>query len=71
MDNETQKVIITDFKMPFFSMVTFMIKWAFAAIPAMIVIGIVFGILGFALSMAVEMLGLQEMLSGFFPPPQQ
>ena len=71
MENETQKVIITDFKMPFFSMVTFMIKWAFAAIPAMIVIGIIFGILGFALSMVVEMLGLQEMLSGFFPPSQQ
>jgi hypothetical protein len=71
MENETQKVIITDFKMPFFSMVTFMIKWAFAAIPAMIVITIIFGILGFALSMVVEMLGLQEMLSGFLPPPQQ
>jgi len=70
MENETQKVIITDFKMPFFSMVTFMIKWAFAAIPAMIVIGIVFGILGYGLFMVVEMLGLQDMISGFLPPPQ-
>jgi len=70
MENETQKVIITDFKMPFFSMVTFMIKWAFAAIPAMIVISIVFAVLGYGLFMAVEMLGLQDMVSEFLPPPQ-
>ncbi|MEZ9862478.1 hypothetical protein [Vibrio breoganii] len=33
---ETNKVSIVDINMPFFSMVKFMIKWAFAAIPAAI-----------------------------------
>lgn len=36
----TQEVQITDIKMPFFSMVIFMIKWVFASIPAVIIIGI-------------------------------
>ena len=39
-------VIITDITIPFSSMVVFMVKWAFAAIPAMIIIvilTIVFG----------------------------
>lgn len=34
------EVIITDFEMPFGSMVVFLIKVAFAAIPAMIVIAL-------------------------------
>lgn len=35
------KVIITDVQMPFGSMVTFMVKWAFAAIPALIILLII------------------------------
>lgn len=34
------EVVITDIKMPFWSMVVFMIKWAIAAIPAFIVLAI-------------------------------
>jgi len=46
MSNVNQKVTVTDINMPFFSMVGFMIKWAIAAIPAMIIlylIGAIFG----------------------------
>ena len=39
------EVIIKDIQMPFWSMVTFMVKWAFAAIPAMIIIGIIIALL--------------------------
>ena len=42
---EKNEVSITDIKMPFWSMVVFMIKWAIASIPAMIIISIIFGIL--------------------------
>jgi hypothetical protein len=35
------EVIIKDIQMPFWSMVTFMVKWAFAAIPAIIIIAII------------------------------
>ena len=48
-------VQITDIDMPFMSMVWFMVKWAFATIPAIIIIwvvigfisGIIGGLLGF------------------------
>ena len=33
---ERSEVIVTDIRMPFWSMVTFMIKWAIASIPAVI-----------------------------------
>ena len=51
MENSNiSQVNIVDIKMPFWSMVTFMVKWVIASIPAFIiltVIGvIVFGILG-------------------------
>lgn len=32
------EVVITDIKMPFWSMVVFMVKWAIAAIPAIIIL---------------------------------
>jgi hypothetical protein len=35
---EETYVVITDIKMPFGSMIVFMVKWAFAAIPAIIII---------------------------------
>lgn len=40
MDDQTSKVIVTDIKMPFFSMVIFMVKWAIAAIPAFIILAV-------------------------------
>lgn len=39
-----QAVVVTDIRMPFFSMVIFMVKWAIAAIPALCIL-ILFGVL--------------------------
>ncbi len=63
MENESQNVVITNIKMPFFSMVIFMIKWVFALIPALIIIAL----LWMGLEMAINMLGLEEMLGEFMP----
>ena len=38
--NNDSNVRVTDINMPFLSMVIFMIKWAIASIPAMIILGI-------------------------------
>ena len=40
-----QEVVVTNIKMPFLSMVIFMIKWAIAAIPAIIILSLLFGLL--------------------------
>ena len=47
MSNEKkeQNVAIKDFNMPFSSMVIFMVKWAIASIPAIIIIWILFMLL--------------------------
>lgn len=42
MDKENQQVTITDVKMPFLSMVVFMVKWAIASIPALIILSLIF-----------------------------
>jgi|TARA_B100000315_G_scaffold174691_1_gene163101 DNA-directed RNA polymerase subunit M/transcription elongation factor TFIIS len=39
--SKAREVVIEDIRMPFWSMVVFMVKWAFASIPAMIIIAIV------------------------------
>ena len=39
-------VVVTDIRMPFGSMVVFMVKWAFASIPALIIISVVLGAMG-------------------------
>ena len=49
-DDRNNHVVVTDIKMPFLSMVIFMVKWAIASIPAIIIlailVSIVMGILG-------------------------
>ncbi|MCW8928949.1 MAG: hypothetical protein OQL19_01775 [Gammaproteobacteria bacterium] len=40
-NNETNQVTIVDVKMPFFSMVIFMVKAVIAAIPAFIILAII------------------------------
>lgn len=49
-ENNVQNVAVTDIRMPFLSMVVFMVKWAIAAIPALIILTVIgmftFGILG-------------------------
>ena len=39
-----QEVVVTDIKMSFLSMVIFMIKWALASIPALIILSLLFGL---------------------------
>jgi len=43
--SDSKKVVVTDIQMPFESMVIFMIKWAFASIPAAIILGVVWMLL--------------------------
>jgi uncharacterized membrane-anchored protein len=40
-NNEAKKVTIVDIKMPFLSMVVFLVKAALASIPAFIILGII------------------------------
>ena len=40
------RVEVTDIKMPFFSMVWFMVKWAVASIPAIIILWFLFMLFG-------------------------
>lgn len=44
------EVIIKDIQMPFWSMVTFMVKWSLAAIPAIVIIAIIIAALAAILS---------------------
>jgi len=54
MDQDSQRqVVVTDIRMPFWSMVTFMVKWVIASIPAFLILGMLwvllmalFGMLG-------------------------
>ena len=41
-----REVVVTDIKMPFGSMVVFMIKWSLASIPAVIILLIIYAIAG-------------------------
>lgn len=65
MENDSQNVIITDIKMPFFSMVIFMIKWVFAIIPAVIIVGAIIAVLIFGANELANILGVD--LSSFMP----
>ncbi|MGC2520849.1 MAG: hypothetical protein WA373_17290 [Burkholderiales bacterium] len=38
MGSETREVVVVDVKIPFWSMVVLLVKWAIAAIPAMIIL---------------------------------
>ncbi len=38
MDSQKNQVTVVDIKMPFWSMVIFMVKWAIAAIPAILIL---------------------------------
>jgi hypothetical protein len=41
MDTQgTNQTVVVDIQIPFWSMVVFMIKWAFAAVPAIIIISV-------------------------------
>jgi uncharacterized membrane protein YdjX (TVP38/TMEM64 family) len=47
MNNEIRNnVVVVDIKMPFMSMVVFMVKWAIASIPAIIILMVLVVIFG-------------------------
>jgi len=52
------RVAIADVDIPFWRMVAIIIKWAFASIPAIIIISIILTVLGAAVGAIVGMLGL-------------
>lgn len=58
---EKQKVIVTDIKMSFWSMVMFMVKWTIASIPAFIILVVIL-ITSFAIVYTV----LQKVMPGLF-----
>jgi hypothetical protein len=41
MPNNVQEIVVTDVKIPFMSMVVLLVKWALAAIPAMVILIII------------------------------
>jgi hypothetical protein len=41
MSNQDNQVVIVDIKMPFMSMVVFMVKWVLASIPAFIILAFI------------------------------
>ncbi len=40
---DKQQVVVVDIKMPFLSMVMFMVKWVVASIPALLILFLLFG----------------------------
>ncbi|MBK5106049.1 MAG: hypothetical protein MUP61_03355 [Burkholderiales bacterium] len=51
MTEDKREVVVTDIKIPFWSMVVLMVKWAIAAIPAVIILMLIAALISFALSM--------------------
>jgi len=43
-EDNRREVVVMDIRMPFTSMVAFMVKWAVASIPAMIILGVLWWI---------------------------
>ena len=41
MSDGNQQVVVTDIRIPFWSMVVLMVKWALAAIPAIIILFVI------------------------------
>ena len=51
MADERREVVVTDIKIPFWSMVVLMVKWAIAAIPAVIILMVLATLLSIVLGM--------------------
>lgn len=51
MSNPDREVVVVDIKIPFFSMVTLMVKWAIAAIPAVMILVFIAGAAGAVMAM--------------------
>jgi hypothetical protein len=52
MSNNEREVVVVDIKIPFTSMVTLMVKWAIAAVPALFILFFI----GMVLSMILGMI---------------
>jgi hypothetical protein len=46
-DEYERNVVVTDIRMPFLSMVIFMVKWVIASIPAFIILSLIFTLIMF------------------------
>ncbi|MCU0588545.1 MAG: hypothetical protein MUF52_10350 [Syntrophobacteraceae bacterium] len=58
MDNDSRRdVVVTDIRMPFWSMVTFMVKWVVASIPALLILGMLWVLLMALLGLLTQMGG--------------
>jgi len=44
-DADRSKVVVVDVQMPFMSMVSFMVKWTLASIPAILILAVIAAIL--------------------------
>ena len=53
-----QRVTVTDVNMTFGSMIVFMIKWALASIPAMLILSLLGGVLGVLFFAVIAALGI-------------
>jgi hypothetical protein len=51
MADDKREVVVTDIKIPFWSMVVLMVKWAIAAIPAVIILIVLVSLVGAVLGM--------------------
>ena len=51
MSEDRREVTVTDIKIPFLSMVVLMVKWAIAAIPAVIILMLLAALISFVLGM--------------------
>ena len=56
------RIAIVDIDIPFWRMVAILVKWSFAAIPAAIIIGIIYAIVFGAIGYVLYALGMREML---------
>jgi integral membrane sensor domain MASE1 len=64
MADNSREVTVTDIKIPFWSMVVLMVKWALAAVPAIIILIVI----GSFLSMALHTL-LGGAMGWYWGPP--
>ena len=59
METESnQHVVVTDIRMSFWSMVVFMVKWAVAAIPAFIILAVLWGVVVWLVGGMGTMMGM-------------
>ncbi|MCB1737819.1 MAG: hypothetical protein KDI42_06820 [Gammaproteobacteria bacterium] len=54
-----QEVTVVDIRMPFMSMVAFMVKWVIASIPAMLILGLIFMVFSMLFGGAMNHFGVR------------